>query len=289
MERRRLGRLGHDSSVLIYGAAALSEVDQEAADRSVQEALEAGINHFDVAASYGDAELRLGPWMSRIRDQIFLATKVEERAADRAWASINNSLERLQVDRVDLLQLHSVGDLTTLDSVMRSGGALESAVRARDEGMVGAIGLTGHGRAAASTHLEGLRRYPFATVLTPLNPVLWREDEFRSAYGALVDEVRRQDVGLMTIKAVARRNWRDPQGEHRYATWYEPLNEAERIRAAVSWVLSHDEITGLATAGDVRLLGMIIAAERDRLDAIAAEEALRDDAEYSSPFLAMPF
>jgi aryl-alcohol dehydrogenase-like predicted oxidoreductase len=289
MERRRLGRLGHDSSVLIYGAAALSEVDQDAADRSVQEALDAGINHFDVAASYGDAELRLGPWMSRIRDQIFLATKVEERAADRAWASINNSLERLQVDRVDLLQLHSVGDFTTLDSVMRSGGALESAVRAMDEGMVGAIGLTGHGRAAAATHLEGLRRYPFATVLTPLNPVLWREDEFRSSYGALVDEVCRQDVGLMTIKSVARRNWRDPQGEHRYATWYEPLDEAERIRAAVSWVLSHDEITGLATAGDVRLLGMIIAAERDRLDAIAAEEALRDDAEYSSPFLAMPF
>ena len=184
MERRRLGRLGHDSSVLIYGAAALSEIDQDAADRSVQQALEAGINHFDVAASYGDAELRLGPWMSRIRDQIFLATKVEERTADRAWASMNNSLERLRIDRVDLLQLHSVGDLPTLDSVTRSGGALESAVRAMDEGMVGAIGITGHGRAAAATHLEGLRRYPFATVLTPLNPVLWREDEFRFAYGA---------------------------------------------------------------------------------------------------------
>ena len=289
MERRRLGRLGHDSSVLIYGAAALSEIGQEAADRSVQQALDAGINHFDVAASYGDAELRLGPWMSRIRDQIFLATKVEERAADRAWASINNSLERLRVDRVDLLQLHSVGDLPTLDSVTRPGGALESAVRALDEGMVGAVGITGHGRAAAATHLEGLRRYPFATVLTPLNPVLWREDEFRFAYGALVDEVRRQDVGLMTIKTVARRNWPDPQGEQRYTTWYEPLDEAERIRAAVSWVLSHDEITGLATAGDVRLLGLIIAAERDRLDATAAEEALLGDAEYASPFLAMPF
>ena len=289
MERRRLGRLGHDSSVLIYGAAALSEIDQDAADRSVQQALDAGINHFDVAASYGDAELRLGPWMSRIRDQIFLATKVEERAAGRAWASINNSLDRLRIDRVDLLQLHSVGDLSTLDSVTRSGGALESAVRAMDEGMVGAIGITGHGPAAAATHVEGLRRYPFATVLTPLNPVLWRQDEFRLAYGALVDEVRRQDVGLMTIKTVARRDWPDPRGEHGYATWYEPLDEAERIRAAVSWVLSHDEITGLATAGDVRLLGMIIAAERDRSDAIAAEEALRDDADYASPFLAMPF
>jgi predicted aldo/keto reductase-like oxidoreductase len=254
----------------------------------VQQALDAEINHFDVAASYGDAELRLGPWMSRIRDQIFLATKVEERAADRAWASINRSLERLRVDRVDLLQLHAVGDLATLDSVTREGGALESAVRAMDEGMVGAIGITGHGREAAATHLEGLRRYPFATVLTPLNPVLWREDEFRSAYGALVDEVRSQDVGLMTIKTISRRNWPDPHGGHSYATWYEPWDDAERIRAAVSWVLSHEEITGLATAGDVRLLGMIIAAEQDRLDASAAEDALGDDAEYSSPFLAMP-
>lgn len=288
MEHRRLGRLGHRSSVLIYGAAALSEVDQDTADRSVQQALDAGINHFDVAASYGDAELRLGPWMSRIRDQIFLATKVEERPADRAWASINRSLERLQVDHVDLLQLHAVGDLDTLDAVTGSGGALESAVRALDEGMVGAIGITGHGRTAAATHLEGLRRYPFATVLTPLNPVLWREDEFRNAYQALVAEVRTQDAGLMTIKTVARRNWPEPDGAHRYATWYEPLDQAERIRAAVSWVLAHDEITGLATAGDVRLLSMIVAAEQDRMDAASAEDALRDDPEYSSPFLAMP-
>jgi aryl-alcohol dehydrogenase-like predicted oxidoreductase len=288
MELRRLGRLDHRSSVLIYGAAALSDVDQETADRSVQQALDAGINHFDVAASYGDAELRLGPWMERIRERIFLATKVEERAADRAWASINNSLERLRVDRVDLLQLHAVGDLDTLDAVTRSGGALESALRAVDEGMVGAVGITGHGRSAAATHLEALHRYPFATVLTPLNPVLWREDGFRSAYGALVDEVRRQDAGLMTIKTVARRNWPDPHGDHRYATWYEPLDQAEHIRAAVSWVLSHEEITGLATAGDVRLLGTIIAAERDRMDAAGAEEALRAEPEYSSPFLAMP-
>lgn len=287
MELRRLGRLEHNSSVLIYGAAALADVDQATADRSVQQALDAGINHVDVAASYGDAELRLGPWMDSIRERIFLATKVEERAADRAWASINNSLERLRVDRVDLLQLHAVGDLDTLDAATRSGGALDSAVRAMEQGMVSAIGITGHGRAAAATHLEALHRYPFATVLTPLNPVLWREEEFRSPYGALVDEVRRQDAGLMTIKSVARRNWPDPQGDQPYATWYEPLDQPDHIRAAVSWVLSHEEITGLATAGDVRLLGAIIAAERDRMDATAAE-ALLDEPEYSSPFLAMP-
>ncbi len=287
MERRRLGRLGHQSSVLIYGAAALSEVDQHTADRSIQEALDAGINHFDVAADYGDAELRLGPWMERIRKDIFLATKTGDRDQEGAWRSINRSLERLQTDRVDLLQLHAVGDLDELDKVTAPTGAVAAAVRAQDEGLIGAVGITGHGTQAAATHLEALRRFPFATVLTPLNPVLWRESSFRDAWTALVDEIRRQDAGLMTIKTVSRRNW--PEGSSQdYATWYEPYQQADRIRAAVSWVLAHDEITGLATAGDVRLLGMIVEAERSRLDPSDAELALMDDAEYSSPFLNMP-
>lgn len=286
MEQRRLGRLGHRSSVLIYGAAALSEVDQDTADRSIQEALDAGINHLDVAADYGDAELRLGPWMAGIRERIFLATKTGDRTRDAAWASINASLERLRTDRVDLLQLHAVGDLAELDRVTGTGGALEAAVRAQEEGLVGAVGITGHGDQAAATHLEALRRFPFATVLTPLNPVLWRDAAFRANYTALVEEVRRQDAGLMTIKTVARRNWPE-NSDAGYATWYEPYDRAERIRAAVSWVLAHEEVTGLATAGDVRLLGMIVAAERDRMPAADAEAALADDAEYSSPFLHM--
>jgi aryl-alcohol dehydrogenase-like predicted oxidoreductase len=286
MEYRRLGALGHSSSVLIYGAAALGGVDQDTADRSIQQALDAGINHFDVAASYGDAELRLGPWMSGIRKEIFLATKTGDRTRDEAWASINRSLERLQTDRVDLLQLHAVGDLTELDTVLGAGGGIEAAVRAQDEGLVGAIGITGHGDQAAATHLEALRRFPFATVLTPLNPVLWRDADYRSNYQALAAEVQRRDVGLMTIKTVSRRNWPE-ETTNSYDTWYEPFDDAERIRAAVSWVLAHPEITGLATAGDVRLLGMIIDAERDRLDAVDAEARLSAEPEYSSPFLHM--
>ena len=148
--------------------------------------------------------------------------------------------------------------------------------------------MTGHGAEAAQTHLEALRRYPFATVLTPLNPVLWRDDAYRADYDALVDEVRRQDVGLMTIKTVSRRNW--PEGsDHRYATWYEPQSEPAKIRAAVSWALSHDEVTGLATPGDVRLLRHVVAAEQDRMPADEAEAFLTGDPEYSSPFVAMPF
>ena len=284
MEQRRLGQLGHRSTVLIYGAAALSDVDQDTADRSVQEALDAGINHFDVAASYGDAELRLGPWMPRIRSQIFLASKTGDRDREGAWASINHSLERLQTDHLDLIQLHAVGDLDELDKVTGPDGALEAATRAQAEGLVSAVGITGHGTEAAATHLEALRRFPFDTVLTPLNAVLWREETFRANYQALVTEIKKQDAGLMTIKTVSRRNW--PEGAKRTrSTWYEPWEQAERVRAAVSWVLAHEEVTGLATAGDVALLGMIVAAEADRMDALDGEHALADDPEYSSPFL----
>src|SRR3954447_20415407 len=143
MEKRRLGRLEHQSSVLIYGAAALSDVSPDVAARSLEEALAAGINHLDVAADYGEAELRLGPWMSDIRDRVFLATKTGLRGRDQAWAQIQASLERLRTDRVDLLQLHAVGDLADLDRVTAPGGALEAALRAQEEGLVGAVGITG--------------------------------------------------------------------------------------------------------------------------------------------------
>jgi predicted aldo/keto reductase-like oxidoreductase len=293
METRRLGRLEHRSSVIIYGAAALAEVPQDEADRSIQEALDGGINHYDVAAGYGDAELRLGPWMPQIRDRVFLATKTGERDRDAAWAQINASLERLQTDRVDLLQLHAVGDLGELDRVTRTGGALEAAVRAQEEGLVAAVGITGHGPAAAATHLEALHRYPFASVLTPLNAALGADPAFRVAFEDLVAEVQRQDAALMTIKTAARRNWPGveagaPVGQQPYATWYVPLDEPERIRAAVSWVLSHDEVTGLASPGDTRLLGMVLAAEANRMSKARAEQLLASVAGYSSPFVHMP-
>jgi aryl-alcohol dehydrogenase-like predicted oxidoreductase len=288
MEKRRLGRLEHQSSVLIYGAAALSDVSQDVADRSIQEALDGGINHFDVAAGYGDAELRLGPWIPEIRDGIFLATKTGRRDRESAWREINASLQRMQTDRVDLLQLHAIGDLDELDPATGPNGALEAAVRAQEEGLVGAVGITGHGHDAPATHLEALRRYPFATVLTPLNPVLWRDASYRAGYEALTEEVSRQDVGLMTIKAVSRRNW--PEGaDHSYTTWYEPYDVQARITAAVSWVLSHHEVTGIPTAGDVRLLGMLLEAERNRVSPAEAERQLAGDGDYASPFIAMPF
>ena len=288
MERRRLGRTGHDSSVLIYGAAALAEVDQDTADASLDEALAAGVNHFDVARDYGEAEVRMAPWLREHRGEILLATKTGQRDAEAAWRGIHESLERLGVDSVDLLQLHAVGDLEELDKATAPEGALKAAVRAQEEGLVTHIGITGHSHSAPGTHLEALRRHPFATVLTPLNPAVWARPDYRADYEALVAEAQAQDVGLMVIKTVARRNW--PEGaDHGYATWYEPQSEPAKIRAAVSWALAHDEITGLATPGDVRLLRHVVAAEQDRMPADEAEAFLTGDPDYSSPFVAMPF
>lgn len=287
MERRRLGRLGHESSVLIYGAASLAEVTQDVADASVQQALDAGINHFDVAASYGDAELRLGPWMPRIRGDIFLATKTGEREAEAAWRQINASLERLQTDHVDLIQLHAVGDTDELDKVTGRGGALEAALRATEQGLAGAVGITGHGDQAPATHREALRRHPFATVLSPFNRVLAQDPRYRADYESLVDAVQEQDAGLMIIKSVARRNWPDDV-DHRYTTWYEPLDQQRQVTAAVSWVLDHPEVTGIATPGDVSLLPLVVAAEADRMDRDTAEQVLADAPDYSSPFINIP-
>jgi aryl-alcohol dehydrogenase-like predicted oxidoreductase len=290
MEKRRLGRLEHLSSVLIYGAAALADVEQEVADRSIEAALAAGINHFDVAASYGDAELRLGPWTGRLGPDAFLATKTGDRERDAAWASINRSLERLRVDRVDLLQLHAVGDLEDLDRATGSGGALQAAVRARDEGLVGAIGITGHGHQAPATHVEALRRFPFDTVLSPWNYVLAADPAYAADFAALVAACGAADTGLMTIKTVSRRNWPDG-ADQTYSTWYEPWDDPEHIDAAVAFVLRQPGVTGIATAGDVSLL--------DRTVAAAARAATMTDAEidtvlsrapdYSSPFLSMPW
>jgi aryl-alcohol dehydrogenase-like predicted oxidoreductase len=286
MERRRLGRIGHMSSVLIYGGAAIGDVRQDVADASIRQALDAGINHFDTAAAYGESEVRLGVWMPRIRDRIFIGTKAGDRTSTGAYDSIRRSLHRLQVEYVDLIQLHAIGDVDDLGRATGSGGALEGALRARDEGLVRAIGITGHGMDAPATHLEALRRFPFDTVLTPCNYRLWIEDAYRRDLEALEEEIRAQDAGLMFIKAVARNLWR-PEPKHRYDTWYEPLDHQATIDAAVAFALSRPTVTGLATVGDVRLLPLMIDAERRRgeIAVDAAADELANLPEFESPFV----
>jgi aryl-alcohol dehydrogenase-like predicted oxidoreductase len=291
MEHRRLGRLGRENSVLIFGGAALAEVSEEEADRAISLALEAGVDHFDTAADYGDSELHYGRWMPEIRDGIFLSTKTGERDKDDARRQIEASLERLRVDRVDLIQLHAVGDLEDLDRATRSGGSLEAAVEAKEEGLVGAVGITGHGHEAPATHLEALGRYPFDTVLTPWNYVLSTDHDYRRDFEALVEEIKRQEAGLMTIKTISRRNWPDgdPLEGQRWATWYEPFEEQWLVDAAVSFVLAREEITGIAMVGDVGLMGTMLEAEQRRVTLDQARETLSREPDYTSPFISVPF
>lgn len=285
LEKRRLGRIGHMSTTVIYGAASLGSVTQEEADQSIQYALDAGINHYDTAASYGDSELRMGPWMPKIRNRIFLATKTGERTKEAAKREIERSLQRLQVDHVDLLQMHAVTSFEELDQVTGKGGALEAAIEAKEQGMVKHIGITGHGHIAPAVHLEGLRRYPFETVLTPLNFVLYNNPGYRKIFDELEAEVKRQDAGLMVIKGVARGEWKEG-AERKYATWYEPFDQQEYIDQCVAFVLSNRTLTGLASAGDIHLLPKIVdaALRYEQMKPQAKEELMSTAGSYGSPF-----
>jgi len=201
---------------------------------------------------------------------------------------VENSLRLLQTDHLDLIQLHAIGDIAELDKATGSGGALEAAIKAKDEGLVGAIGITGHGHEAPATHLEALRRFDFDTVLTPINYTLSQREDYYRDFLTLAEEIRRKDLGFFTIKSGALRNW--PTEEHPYTTWYEPFTEQERITASVAWVLSHEAITGLPCSSDVRLLSKFLTAEREGAGMTAAEAAtaLEGVPAYSSPFINQP-
>ena len=284
MERRRLGRTGHMSSVVTFGAAGIGRVEQEVADRAIRAALDHGVNHVDVAPRYGDAELRLRPWMAQIRSRIFLGCKTNQRTREAATAELHRSLERLGTDRLDLYQLHSVGKLHELDECTAEGGALEALVEAREQGLVRWLGITGHTHDAPRTHLEALRRFDFDTVMFPLNFVLWSIPEYRRDAEALLATCRERDVGVHVIKSVAKDPWGDRPRTH--ATWYEPFTDQAVIDSAVAFVLSRP-VTTLCSVGDVTVLPKVLdAAERYRPLAPAEQEALvATAARYHSPFV----
>jgi aryl-alcohol dehydrogenase-like predicted oxidoreductase len=254
------GRTGHESSRAIFGGAGLSSVTQAEADRALEHLLAFGVNHLDVAASYGDAELRVGPWMPEHRGRFFLATKTGEREYAPARDQIRRSLERLRVDRVDLLQLHNLVDEREWEVALGPGGALEAAIEARDEGLVRFIGVTGHGLAVARRHLQSLERFDFDSVLLPYSHILMRDEGYARDYEALTASCERRGVAIQTIKAITRRPWGD--GGQRGPTWYEPLQDQADIDAAVHWVMGRSGVH-LCTAGDLALLPKVLsAAER---------------------------
>jgi aryl-alcohol dehydrogenase-like predicted oxidoreductase len=284
MERRRLGRTGHQSTVVTFGAAGIGRVTQDVADRAIQAALDHGVNHFDVAPGYGDAELRLRPWMAEIRARIFLGCKTKERGRDAAGAELQRSLERLGADRVDLYQLHAVGKLHELDACTAVGGALEALIDARTRGLVRWLGITGHTHDAPRTHLEALRRFDFDTVMFPLNFVLWADPSYRRDVEALLDACRTRDVGVHIIKTLAKDPWGDRERTH--TTWYEPFTDQPTIDRAVAFNLARP-VTTLCTTGDVTVLPKFLdaAARVGPLDAGAEAELVASAPRYHSPFV----
>ena len=260
MEKRRLGRTDHRSTVAIFGAAAFSKVDQATADQTMEIVITYGVNHIDVAPSYGDAELRLGNWLERDRERFFLGCKTMERNQSGAATELRQSLERLRVEYFDLYQIHAITSMEELDSVTQAGGALEALIEARDQGLTKFIGITGHGVDTPTIFIEALRRFDFDTVLFPLNAVQCTSPAFRSASEELLSICKSKDVGTMIIKSITRGPW--GENVQTFDTWYEPFSEMDDIQAHVNFVLSH-EITGICTAGDVRLLPLVLRACED--------------------------
>ena len=254
------GRTGHESTRILFGAAAIGNVSQDEADQTMQLIREHGINHIDTAASYGDAEPRLGPWMETHRGEFFLATKTGERTREEAYAEIGRSLERLRTDRLDLIQLHNLVDEDEWQTAFSPGGVLEAVVQARDEGLVRFIGITGHGVTVAAQHLRSLEEYAFDSVLLPYNFPMSRNASYIADFEALIAVCAERGVAVQTIKAITRGPW--GQHEPTANTWYEPLTDQAAIDTAVSWVLGRDGVF-LNSVGDIHILPKVIdAAER---------------------------
>lgn len=258
IEKRPFGRTGHDSSAVIFGAAALKAVDQATADRTLDLLLEYGVNHIDTAPRYGDSELRIGPWMDRHRKDFFLATKVAERDYEGARASLHRSLDRLRTDRIDLIQMHALVYPDDCDRVFEEDGALRALTEARDQGLVGHIGITGHGWTVAAMHRKTLDRFPFDSILLPWNWFAANHVFYRPDFDETLAYCRANNVAVQTIKAVARGPWAAGVAPNR-DTWYQPLEDEASIERCVHWVLAEPDIF-LNSVGDVGLLPALLKA-----------------------------
>ena len=287
MEKRRLGRTGHESTVVTFGTAGLGRVTQEVADKAIQEVLDAGVNHIDIAPTYGQAMERMAPWMPKIRDQVFLGSKTRERTKQAARDDIKSIKERLNVESFDLFQLHSVINMEELDKVMATGGALEALVELREQGQARWLGITGHGPAIPRVILEALERFDFDTIMFPVSAVMFKDPTYREDAEALLAKAASRDLGIQTVKRIARSGWGDRDRDA--TTWYDPHREQGDIDRALWWVLSQPMHTA-PSAGDVTLLSKVLdAAERFRpLDKEDQERVIHEQRpQMSEPQLAI--
>jgi aryl-alcohol dehydrogenase-like predicted oxidoreductase len=251
------GRTGHQSSRVVFGGAALSKVTQDEADQTLEVLLRHSINHIDVAAGYGDAELRIAPWLKKYPAHFFLATKTGERTYEGAKRQIHLSLERMGVPRVDLIQLHSLADPIEWDTALSPKGALEACIEARDQGLVRFIGVTGHGSQIAATHLRSLERFDFDSVLLPYSYIMMQDPHYAAAFERVAAVCAERNVAVVTIKSIARRPWWGR--ERTRSTWYQPFEDQNDIDAAVHWALARPGIF-LASVGDIHLLPKVLDA-----------------------------
>jgi predicted aldo/keto reductase-like oxidoreductase len=257
VEKRRFGRTGHNSTVAIFGAAAFFEISQAEADQIMEYVLSTEINHIDVAPGYGQAEIRLGPWLAEERDRFFLGCKTQERTKGAAAKELRRSLERLQVDKFDLFQLHAVTNMEELDQVTAAGGALEAIIEAKDEGLLDYIGITGHGLEVPDVFLEAIERFEFDSILFPINFMLYENVAYREKTQVLLQNCQERDIGSMIIKHIAKGPWGENDKTH--TTWYRPFTEKEWIQKGVDFALSQP-ITGVCTPGDINLLPLVVEA-----------------------------
>ena len=272
ISRMPFGATGHDSSRVIFGAAALGSVSKGEADLALDLLLEHGVNHIDVAASYGDAELRIASWLQRNPGRFFLATKTGERSYRGAREEIRRSLDRLGVDRVDSIQLHNLVDVIEWDTALSADGALEAAIEAREEGLVRFIGVTGHGLSVPEMHRRSLDRFAFDSVLAPYNFVQMQDPRYAETFEALASACAERNVALQTIKSLARRRW--DGRPHTASTWYEPLRDQSDVDLAVHWVLGRPEAF-LLTTGDVEILPRLLGAA-ERFDQRPTDEQMTE-------------
>ena len=288
MEKRRLGRTGYESTVVTFGTAGLGRVTQEVADEAIQQVLDAGVNHIDIAPTYGQAMERMAPWMPKIRDRVFLGSKTRERTKQAAWDDITSIKKRLNVESFDLFQLHSVISMEELDKVTATGGALEALVELREQGQARWLGITGHGPEIPRVILEALERFDFDTIMFPVSAVMFKDPKYREDAEALLAKAAARDLGIQTIKMIARSGW---GGRERDATtWYDPHREQGDIDRALWWVLSQPMHTA-PSAGDVTLLPKVLdaAARFSALDRDDQERVIREQRpQMPEPQLAIP-
>lgn len=257
IEKLPFGRTGHDSTRLLFGAAAFGGVTQAEADHTMELLLEAGINHIDTAASYGASEERLGPWTAKYRDRFFLASKTEERSYSGARDSIQRSLELLHTDHLDSLQLHAVIEDGELEQVLGPGGALEAAVEARSQGLIRFIGITSHTLHAPVIHRRALEHFDFDSVLLPCNYMLMQNPAYAADFDVLRAVCQTRNVAFQMIKTLQRRPYGD--GPHTHATWYVPFDSQPEVDLAIHWALGRPG-TFINTAGDIHVLPKVIDA-----------------------------